>query len=324
MRQKYSREQIKQALAPYDIGAIQKTKLFTTGIDNTNIHIKTDRGEGVLKIYETYTAKDIACTQFELSLMDKANRCGLPVPQTYKTAAREYVSQLGNKPVAYISFLPGDNIYRKQVSLSLIKEIGHTAAKIDKCLQNFQPQGHERSQHYWDVKKFLEIKKFLPQLDKIDIDRDVIEDTYAEYEKIVQPTLKKCRQGLIHNDMATHNILADSDKLTAVLDFGDAVHSYWIYEVAVMITQLCMYQQDWKNATKELVEAYRAIIPLNEQEKSILYYLVKCRAATMIVVCNGLYYTESAYNDLVEIREAGLDNLDRLIKLGKNNFDLLI
>ncbi|NQV13093.1 MAG: phosphotransferase [Parcubacteria group bacterium] len=324
MRQKYSREQIKQALTPYDIGTIQKTKLFTTGIDNTNIYIKTDRDEGVLKIYETYTTKDIACTQFELSLMDKVNQCNLPAPQTYKTAAGEYVSQLGNKPVAYISFLPGDNIYRKQVSLSLIKEIGRAAAKIDKCLQNFQPQGQERSQHYWDVKKFLETKKFLPQLDRTDIDRDVIEAIYAEYEETTQPTLKNCRSGHIHDDIAAHNILARDNKLTAILDFGDAVHSYWIYEIAVMITQLCMYQQDWKSATKELVKAYQAIISLNEQEKSVLYYLVKCRATTMIVVCNGLYYTESAHNDLAEIREAGSGHLDRLIKLGKSNFDLLI
>lgn len=324
MRQKYSRRQIKQALAPYQVGTIKETKLFTTGIDNTNIYVKTDQGEGVLKIYEMYGANEIACTQFELALMNKANQCNLPVPQAYKTAAGEYTSQLGDKPIAYISFLPGENIYQQQIPLSLIGEIGQAAAKLDKCLQDFQPQGHERSEHNWDAKKFLETKKFLPQLDQIETDRQTIEAVYTEYEKIIQPALKKCRPGFIHNDMAAHNILADNNKLTAVLDFGDAVHSYWVCEIAVMIVQLCMYQLDWKNAIKELLRAYQAVIPLNKPEKDILYYLAKCRAATMIVVCNGLYYTESTHDDLAEIREAGLDYLNKLIKLGREKFNSLI
>ena len=324
MRQKYSQQQIEQALIPYQVGAILETKLFTTGIDNTNIYIKSDQGEGVLKIYEMYAADNIGCTKFELSLMDKVNQCGLPVPQTYKTADGNYTSQFENKSIAYISFLPGKNIYQQQISLSLIKEIGQVAAKLDKCLQDFQPQGHERLEHNWFAKKFLETKKFFPQLNQIEADQQAIEAVYTEYEKIIRPAFKECQSGHIHNDMAAHNILAKNNKLTAVLDFGDAVNFYWVCEVAVMIVQLCMYQHDWKKAIAVLLKAYQTVIPLNESEKNILYYLAKCRAATMIVVCNGLYYTESTHNDLVEIRDAGLDYLNKLIKLGKEDFNSLI
>jgi len=324
MRQKYSRQQIEQALIPYQVGTINEAKLFTTGIDNTNIYINSDQGEGVLKIYEMYTADNIACTQFELSLMNKVNQGGLPVPQAYKTVDGNFTSQLGNKPVAYISFLPGENIYQQQIPISLIKEIGQTAAELDKCLQNFQPQGQERLEYDWDAKNFLKTKKFLPQLDKLDIDHQTIRAVYSEYQEIIRPALMKCRRGYIHNDIAAHNILANNDKLTAVLDFGDAVYSYWVCEIAVMIVQLCMYQTDWKNATAELLSAYQAVIPLNKSEKDTLYYLAKCRAATMIVVCNSLYYTDSTHNDLGEFRDAGLDYLDKLIKLGKENFNSLI
>jgi len=325
MRQKYSLEKITQALASYSVGQVQETKLFTIGIDNTNIYVKTDKLEGVLKIYEMYTAADLKYTEFELSIMAQVAECGLPVPQVIKTKKGNTVTAYQGKPIALISFLPGENIFRQPVSLPLIAKIGEASAKLDKCLQNFTPVGQERKKHYWNLKSFADGKKYLSYLDRDDkADHQLMCSIYEKYDKLIKPAFAKCQAGYIHNDIAAHNLLAKDDKLTAILDFGDAVKAYLIMEVAVSIAQLCLLQKDWQSTIQTFTKAYTDIVPLNKIEKNILYDLVKCRCANMVVYCNYLYHAEDKHPDFLEIHDQGVKNLAKLEEIGKDEFNKLI
>ncbi len=325
MRKEYTKKEIEKAILPYDVGQVLNYKIFEVGIDNTNIYIKTKKKEGVLKIYEMYSSKDLAFTQFELSLMKKCYQCSLPVPQVFKTKTDKIITSFKGKLVVFISFLPGENIFDKQISLKLIEQIGEAAAKLDKCLIGFKPPGQERKEHYWDLKRYHDTEKYLPYL-KFDksIDHKIIYQTYNNHKKIVQPKFKKCQKGYIHNDIAAHNILARGDKLTAILDFGDAIKAYFITEVAVSIAQLCLLQKNWQNSIKTFIKAYQNELALNKTEKSILYYLVLCRLATMIVVCNGLYHSECRHEDFQLSHNIGVKNLLKLKKFGKSKFDRLL
>lgn len=325
MRQVYSRQQIQEILLPYDVGQVLEYKTFVIGIDNTCILVGTKKKEVVLKIYEMVYSRDFNYTRFELSLMQKAHQCGLPAPAVFKTKDGEMISSYQGKPVALMSFLPGDNIFTKQISLKLMRKIGLAAAKMDKCFIGFKPQGREQAEHFWDLKRFDSTKKYLPYLkhDKR-ADKKLISQIYKDYEKIIKPAFKKCQAGYIHNDIGAHNILAKNNKLTAILDFTDAVQSYFICEVAVSIAQLCLLQKNWQEAIRVFVQAYEEILPLNTTEKSILYHLVNCRLATMIVVCNGLYHSECRHSDYQAIYDMGLEYLLRLKKYGKEKFDRLL
>lgn len=326
MRKNYIITQIKKIILPYNLGTLKKFKIFKVGIENTNIYLKTDKREAVLKIYEVLNkTEDLPYIKFELSLMKRAFQCGFPVPQILKTKAGKEVTIYKGQPIILMSFLPGENIIDKPVSLKLIKEVAQVTAKMDKCFRNFKVFGKERKEHYWDLKRFEDGKIYLKYL-KFDkqIDRNYILEIYREYVEIIKPVFSKLKKGYIHGDVASHNILAKGDRLTAVLDFSDAVFGYCIFEVAVSIAQLCLLQKNWQEATRVFFKEYTKILPLNKTERGILFHLLKCRLANEVVICNGFCYTDGRRMEYIWFHDHGLNNLRKLEKFGKKNFDELI
>lgn len=325
MRQIYTRDQIILAIEPYDIGSIIEIHNFEIGIENTNIYIKTNKGEFVLKFFEKFAGHDFGFAELEVSLMGRAFDCGLPVPRPLKTKNGQLIRREAVKPIVLMTFLDGENVYNKQVSLDFIAEVGSMAAKLDRCFVGFNPIGHESPEHYWDLKRFEVGKRFLPFLEKDkDSDVDFINQIYRDYKNSIVPAFHKLQKGFIHNDIAAHNILSKDGHLSGLVDFGDAVHAYFVFEVAVGIAQLCMLQKNWREAIKIFVQAYCAILPLQKEELDILYGLVCCRSANMVVVCNGLCHSDLPRQDYIWFHDQGVENLKKLKKLGKQKFDELI
>jgi|SRR3989339_357014 len=325
MRQTYTKDQIISAIEPYDVGSIIEFHYFEVGIENTNIYIKTQKGEFVLKFFEKSGGNDLMSAEFEVSLMERAWSCGLLVPKPLAMTDGRVVRQVDGKPTVLMTFLDGENIYNRQVSLEFISEVGNMAARLDKCFVGFNPTGHESSEHYWDLKRFEVSKRFLPFLkDDKSADVDFINQIYHDYKNALVPAFDKLQKGYIHNDIAAHNILSKNGRLSGLVDFGDAVNAYLVFEVAVTIAQLCMLQNDWQKAIKAFVQSYCFILPLCKEELDILYDLVCCRSANMVVVCNGLYHSDSPRQDYIWFRDQGVENLKKLKKLGKQKFDELI
>lgn len=320
MRQIYTKDQIISAIEPYDIGSIIETRNFEIGIENTNIYIKTDEGEFVLKFFEKSEGNDFNFAEFEVSLMGWASDCGLPVPRSIKTKDGQLISRVAGKPIILMTYLVGENIYDQQMSLDFIKEVGSMAAELDRCFVGFNPIGHESPEHFWDLKRFEVGKRFLPFLEKDkDADVDFINQIYRNYKDNIVPAFHKLQKGYIHNDIAAHNLLSKGGHLSGLVDFGDAVHAYFIFEVAIGIAQLCMLQENWHEATKVFVQSYSAILPLHKDELDILYDLVCCRSANMVVVCNGLCHTDSPRTDYIRFHDQGVENLKKLKNLANKN-----
>ncbi len=108
------------------------------------------------------------------------------------------------------------------------------------------------------------------------------------YENIL-PEYKQLRKGIIQNDANDNNIIVSEDlknpKVTAVIDFGDAIHTQIVNELAIAIAYAVMNKPDPLEASLPIVRNFNKIIPLEGEELKCLYILVAMRL--VISVCKS-------------------------------------
>ena len=108
--------------------------------------------------------------------------------------------------------------------------------------------------------------------------------------------LHSLRKSVIHNDANDNNILVGWDdekcEVLSIIDFGDAVHSTVINDVAVTVTYAIMGLQDPLQAACKIVKGYHDDYPLKDEEIRHLYLLVAMRLIVSL--------TKSAINRMKE------------------------
>ena len=121
--------------------------------------------------------------------------------------------------------------------------------------------------------------------------------TYFTYQfENFQDDYKTLRKSVIHNDANDNNIIVSDDlidpSVVAVIDYGDAVYSQTINDVAVTLAYAIMEQPDPLAAALPLVAGYHKKYPFQEQELAMLYTLVAMRLVISV--------TKSAINKIKE------------------------
>ena len=82
-------------------------------------------------------------------------------------------------------------------------------------------------------------------------------------------------------------MLVQNNEVSGIIDFGDLAYSYLINELAVAITYACYDKDDPIKWACYLLESYHHILPIQENEVAVLYYLIASRLC--ISVCNSAH-----------------------------------
>ncbi len=86
--------------------------------------------------------------------------------------------------------------------------------------------------------------------------------------------------GLIHADLHLGNLMADGDSLT-VIDFDDAGHGWFVYELAVALHPVL--EEPWEDdARAALVAGYRDIHPLDDVEERRIDTFLTMRSLMLV------------------------------------------
>lgn len=129
-----------------------------------------------------------------------------------------------------------------------------------------------------------------------------VEKIIKGFEQCVSPRLASLRQSIIHHDAHDMNVVLE-DKLSsnkrfhfkAFIDFGDTIKTCTIFELAVCLSHIMMYNLRPVTCSSSvelvgpLISGYNNILPLSEEEMDCLYYLVLARCCLSGVnaeICN--------------------------------------
>jgi len=162
---------------------------------------------------------------------------------------------------------------------SLIKDLGKKLASITIALQDFDHPGAHRN-FKWNPSEAMWIKANESYFEDEE-QKDLLHYFIDLFEKVAFPKLKGLRKSVTYMDANDYNVLVSDDKynpsINGFIDFGDALYTETINEVAVCLSYVCMNKPDCLSAACDLIKAYHESFPFTEEELQALYYLIVAR-----------------------------------------------
>ena len=159
--------------------------------------------------------------------------------------------------------------------------IGSQCGALTKVLQGFKhPEAHYNFE--WDIAQSLWTKKQL-HLFKTP-EKEILIQFQNKFETH-QHTYKLLRKSIIHNDPNDNNIIVTNNLAQpiakAAIDYGDAMHTQTINDLAILCAYGTMGHNDPLDAALAFIKGYHLSFPLLEKE---LYHLFTAIAMRLVII----------------------------------------
>lgn len=286
----FSEPEIKEiALAHYNLNTEVQT---LNGYEEDNFLLKTpDDRRFILKAGSS--AQGLEVIRAQVAMMDHLSGSTLSnqIQQVLKNIRGESLTILQKDGrefyVRILTFLEGNFWYQaKEHSTTLYQNLGRFLGSMDKALNNFSHSGLHRNL-LWDINHAAAAKsklKYIPDPHR----RRLADYFLLQFETEVQPLLSSLRHAYVHNDGNDYNVLIKGDEITGLIDFGDAVYTALINNLAIACTYAILHKEEPLTLATHIVKGYHEQYPLKMEETDVLYYLIAGRLSISV--------TQSAYN----------------------------
>lgn len=263
-----------------------------------NFRVKVDDGDGyILKI--SRPDQDVNYLDFQQAILQHLEAYPeIVAPKTIKNREGNPMATYTDahdkeRKVRLLTWIPGRlwssvNPHSNDLRFSLGKECG----KLAKALQGFDHEEAHR-EFEWDIAQSLWIKKHIDLFSEQQ--REVITHFQSSFEAQLE-SYQQLRKSVVHNDANDNNVLVSSDLIaptvTAAIDYGDAIHTQIINDLAIACAYAIMHHNDPLEASLAIVKGYHESLPLQETELAHLYTCIAMRLVISV--------TKSAINKIVE------------------------
>ena len=217
-----------------------------------------------------------------------ASDASLPVPRLVRTRDGErharWRSTAGVEHVVRaLTYLPGTKLDARDISLDALHRYGALAARMGVALRGFE---HPAAHHalLWDNKQAAGVRPLLRYVED-PARRPVVDRWLTRIEAETLPAMAMLRAQVIHNDLTRDNVLFDQNQsVSAVLDFGDMVHTALVCDLANLLAALLGERPDFLAVAEAAIRGYDSVTRLEDAELLLLADVVATRAVADIVV----------------------------------------
>jgi 4-aminobutyrate aminotransferase-like enzyme/Ser/Thr protein kinase RdoA (MazF antagonist) len=269
-----------------------------------NFLVQTADGQFVLKISNASEDRDNLVAQNEIisRLAETKHFADATPVRVIKSANGNSIeSQVGVSEdgsdanhehlVRLITFVAGTPMSKVSHSCDeLLHDLGVTVGAMTVALDGYDHEALHRDFH-WDLANCVSVVQ--SRLDLIDdaTKKQQVETLLNRFTKHSTPFLENLPQSVIHNDANDGNLIVKTvdesvvpNRIAGVIDFGDAVWSWTVNELAIAIAYAILDQADPFGALLEIVDGYKTLRKLNDDEASTLFGLVCMRLCTSAVL----------------------------------------
>ncbi|HKQ45930.1 MAG TPA: homoserine kinase [Rhizomicrobium sp.] len=268
-------EELERLLEQYDIGMPLSFKGIAEGIENSNFYLQTDRGAFILTLYEKrVAAQDLP---FFLGLMEHLAQHGVHCPLPVKTRDGRLVVNLNRRNAAIVTFLTGIALRRPDAAHCAAG--GAALAGLHQAGQGFAlKRPNALGPDGWKP-----LAESLHGADAIEDGLTALINGALEETVSGWPTALP--SGVIHADLFPDNVLFVGNAVGGVIDFYFACNDFFAYDLAVMLNSWCFELDGSYNITKgqAMIQAYKAIRPLNDREAEALPMLMRGAALRFLL-----------------------------------------
>ncbi|MBA8903017.1 aminotransferase class III-fold pyridoxal phosphate-dependent enzyme [Phyllobacterium sp. P30BS-XVII] len=256
-------------------------------------NFRIDASDGsiwILKAVNSSEPKDQSDFQTALLHHLEANSPGLPVPRLRRSLQGQVLvpvqSQSGEQHfIRMVSWQDGEPLAECKRTPEVLQSLGQMLGRLDRAMQGFIHPGALRT-FDWDIRAAGLSRQRLKYIDDTN-DRALLGRFIKRFDAHVEPRLPTMRSAIIHNDANDWNVLVDTKnptRIAGLIDFGDALHSVLIAEVAVACAYSILDLEDPIGAAASIVAGFHAEYPLQEQEVELLFDLIAMRLVTSVTL----------------------------------------
>lgn len=247
-------------ISSFSLGSVSNIRGISSGIENSNFFVSTEKGEYVLTLFEKLTFDELP---FYLNLMQHLARKGIKVPAPVPDKNGRILHSLHGKPACLVTKLVGD--WQPEPEALHCAQVGDMMAKMhlagqDYSLQQPNPRGLE-----WWKKTVPLILSYLPVKTSF-----MLQDELRFQEEFASTNLYwKLYRGPIHADLFRNNVMFDSTRLSGFFDFYFAGCDSWLFDVAVAINDWCIDPGTGELDSvrvRAFLDAYHAVRPFTLDE----------------------------------------------------------
>jgi Ser/Thr protein kinase RdoA (MazF antagonist) len=257
------------------------------GWEDFNFKIETESGSFVLKV--SRPDENIEYVKYQYKILDyiSNNTVQIISPKVFPNINGEFLSQYTDKNgnlriVRLLSWIDGllwTNI--DSIDDNLLFSLGQQAGKLTNALQGFDHnQAHRK--FGWDL---AQADWTFEHLSIFSDEKKEIIKYFQENFKVFQNGYKNLRKSVVHNDVNNNNVIVydnENPKVKAVIDYGDAMYTPIINDLAITIAYGVMESDDYLSDVIQIIKGYHDQFPLLKEEMNYLFDLVAMRLVVIV------------------------------------------
>jgi len=256
-----------------------------------NFRIKVNDGEEfILKISRPNENEDYLDFQQKLLKYVEVMGGDLIAPRVIEDVEGKIISEITDefgkkRKVRLLTWISGriwSSVNPQLVNLRF--SLGEKCGLLTSVLQGFE---HEKAQYefVWDVAQSLWTKKHIDLFSSEE--KEIIVSFQNQFEKRLSD-YKKLRKSIVHNDANDNNVIVSDDlrspKVKAAIDYGDAIYTQIINDVAIATAYAIMNHNDPLAAALPIIKGYHSTFPLQEAELKHLYNAIAMRLVITVTM----------------------------------------
>ncbi|PHS09527.1 MAG: peptidase M23, partial [Kordia sp.] len=264
-----------------------------------NFRIKIEGEEGyILKISRPNEDENYLDFQQNLLQYVEDNGPNLIAPKVIKDKNNNPISEITDdfgkqRKVRLLSWVSGRVWSSVNPQLNDLRfSLGEQCGLLTQSLQGFSHPEAQRN-FEWDVAQSLWTKNHIHLF--TGKEKEIITHYQNQFE-LTQASYSKLRKAVVHNDANDNNVIVSSELVNptvkAAIDYGDAIHTQVINDVAIACAYAIMNHNDTLEAALPIVKGYHSTFKLEEEELAHLYNAIAMRLLISV--------TKSAMNKIAE------------------------
>ena len=269
-----------------------------------NYQVETAQGQKL--IYKQYKAehglREILDAENQV-LQYLVQRFPNSYPAPLRNLKGEFTSSIehGKQLSRLLTFIEGRLLAEVDHSTELFHSIGNFLAEMDLALMEFHHPVIEARQLNWDLQHCLNNRRYVKYI-KMPQHRKLVDYFFLQFSENVLPEIPNLRKSIIHSDANDWNLVVRRGQVAGIIDFGDMVYSSLINELATAIAYAILGKLEPVEWACHIIEGYNEILPLEDKEVELLYYLIATRLCTS--VCSSAYNkTRYPDNEYITVSE---------------------
>ncbi|ALK95767.1 hypothetical protein AB595_24055 [Massilia sp. WF1] len=265
-------DDLSQWIKQFPLGKALDLQGISSGIENSNFFLTTERGEFVLTIFENLSFEQLP---FYVQLMRHLAERGVPVPAPVPNDRGELVVALAGKPAVVVSKLDGSSQMDPQPVHCA--EVGAMLAKMHLAGRDFAlRQPNLRGLDWW----IETVPKVLPFLGA---DEAALLESELAFQRAFAagPVYAGLEQGPVHADLFRNNVMFVGERLSGCFDFYFAGWDSWLFDIAVTVNDWCIDLATGRldqERVRALTRAYHAVRPFTEAEAQAWQAMLRAAA----------------------------------------------